>query len=216
MLRVLLLLLLLPIEASAGAWLRDKGALFLSYSLTMEDPENSGAAVAFAALYAEFGLSHQITVGVDLGSNETGFYKAVAFAIVPLKFTTGAYNMNIEVGGGVIDNRVILRPGLSLGRGFELFGTSGWFSIDTRGELDITGDHNRWSTDVTIGFNTGRRRKMLLQLQQGGPMNDPDVLRLAPSLVFETQPGRHLEIGATAGVENAPDYGFKIGVWRAF
>ncbi|RKF14935.1 hypothetical protein D6850_08700 [Roseovarius spongiae] len=208
-----LLLLLLPGSAAAGAWLREKGAGFLSYDVTLKE---GGATRGYGSLYAEYGVRPRLTLGVDMGSNEEGRYEAFAFAVLPLGRPDAPLRRSLELGLGAVEGAAVFRPGLSVGRGFMALGQSGWVALDSRALISLDTGEIRTKTDVTLGLNRGERAKWILQLQQGGPMADPDYLRLAPSVVLRTRPGRHLELGMTAGLGGAEDYGIKLGVWREF
>ena len=216
MLRALILLLLVPGPALAGPWLRDVGRGFLSYSGTLEDVGKSGAADGYGTVYAEYGLRRNLTLGLDLGADERGYYKAFAFAALPLVPQSQATRITAEFGLGTIQDSAIVRPGIAIGRSFEFLDRLGWMSVETRAEIGIRSGDVAVSTDLTLGYSAGARSKWMVQLQHGGPMADPDYLRLVPSVVIETHPGRHLEFGVTAGIWNATAFGVKLGVWQEF
>lgn len=209
-----LLALMLPCLAQAGPWLRGEGEGFLSYSLTLEEVDETAASDGYASVFAEYGVTPNLTLGIDLGTDENGFFTAFAFALLPL--SRDQIKVAFEMGAGVIDGDAALRPGLSLGTGFTAMGRPGWFTIDARGEIMADDGDATFSSDLTLGITPRPSTKLILQLQQGGPMSDPDYMRLAPSIVWETGPGRHLELGATAGLKNAEAYGIKLGFWRSF
>lgn len=216
MLRVLFLALFLPGPCLAGAWPREAGATYLSYTLTLEDPRDSGRAVGHGALFLEYGLTERLTLGIDAGTDDFGKTRLVAFAVLPLSPASGATKVSAEIGLGQVDGRAVVRPGLSVGRGFALFGRQGWISLDSTVALQIDAGKSTIETDLTFGIGVAARSRFILQLQQGGPFDDSDYLRLVPSMVFERGPGRHLEIGVTAGLKSAADAGLKVAVWREF
>ncbi|MDX1785729.1 MAG: hypothetical protein R3210_06335 [Roseovarius sp.] len=216
MLRALILLLLLPGQALAGPWLRDAGRGFLSYSVTLEDAQAYGAAGGYGTIYAEYGLRSNLTLGLDLGSDERGQYKAFAFAVLPLLSQSRDTKVTAEFGLGMIDDEAVARPGIATGRSFELLDRFGWMSIETRAEIGIESGDVAVKTDLTLGYNPGPRSKWMVQLQHGRSLADPGYLRVVPSVVIETHPGRHIEFGVTAGIRNAAAFGIKFGVWRTF
>lgn len=229
---LLLLTLMLPDLAQAGPWLRTEGEKFLSFSLLFEDVDERGSANGYASLYGEYGATPNLTLGVDIGTNEDGDFNAFAFALLPISrdrikvaFEIGAGlvgragTLRSDLSGGsfsAVTSALAVRPGLSIGTGFTAMGTDGWFAIDTRGEFMVEDGDAALASDITLGLKPRPRTKVILQLQQGGPMSDPDYMRFAPSVVWEVRPGRHLELGATAGLKNAEAYGFKLGFWRQF
>lgn len=216
MLRALVLILLLPTPCLAGAWLREPGSTFLSYSVTLEDPGDSGRSVGFGGLYLEHGLHPTLTMGLDAGTDEFGHTKLIGFGVIPLSDPEAATRLTAEIGFGMLDERAVLRPGLSIGRGLTLAGRPGWISLDARVGLQLDAGNSTLSTDLTLGVEITARSRVIVQLQQGGPMDDPDFIRIVPSVVFERGPGHHLEIGATAGLKSAPDAGLKLAIWRTF
>ncbi len=217
MMRLLLCLLMLSTPAQAGPWLRDKGSGFISWHVTGEDPEQSGAARVYTGIFAEYGMRDDLTLGLDLGGDENGYHKAMAFAVMPVRVIGRPQTrLSMEFSMGVIDSEPIYRHGVSVGQSLQLLGRSGWFSIDGKAGFSIEDASMDLSTDFTIGINSGARTKLILQLQQGGEMRNPDYLRVVQSIVFERKPGRHLELGVTAGLINAPRYGLKLGLWRSF
>lgn len=204
---------LLPAPALAGAWLRDEGAAFLSFALTLEDPQDWGAPDGSAAFYGEYGLSPDLTIGLDLGTDEHGSAKAFGFAVLPIN--RDGMQVSLEIGAGVDAGDPALRPGVSIGRSITLAGLGGWFSVDAR--ATVTEDHDAtFASDTTLGIIAHKRVKMFVQLQQGGPMSDPDWLRVASSVVWQVSPGRHLELGATAGITGAESVGLTLGLWQEF
>lgn len=208
-----LLIGLLPGPLMAGAWLRDEGVGFVSLTTTLEEPQDWGAPDGYGALYAEYGLTPDLTLGLDLGVDEGGREKAIAFAVLP--FHRDGLRINFEIGVGTSDAHPVLRPGVSVGRDISLAGLGGWFSVDAR--ASVTEDHDPvFATDITLGLAPRPRLKLIAQLQQGGPMPDPDWLRAGASVVWEESPGRHLELGVTAGITGAESFGLKLGLWQEF
>lgn len=216
MLRTLILLLLLAGPCPAGPWLREAGTTYLSHSVTLEDPGDSGRAVGYGTLYLEHGLRPYLTVGLDAGTDELGQAKLIAFGVMPLARPGTITAMTVEMGIGMMNERAVLRPGLSAGRRIMLFGRPGWISLDARAGLRVETGDATLGTDLTVGLELSARSRVMVQLQQGGPLGDSDFVRIVPSVVFERGPGRHLEIGMTAGLKSASDAGVKLAVWRSF
>jgi len=211
---LILMAMILPGPVQAGPWLRAEGEGFVSYSIMLVDAGSSDVSDGYATLYGEYGAAPNLSLGVDLGTDGDGFYSGFVFALLPL--SRERIKVALELGAGVIDGAGAMRPGLSLGTGFTAMGRPGWASLDARSEIMARNGNAALSADLTLGIKPRPGTKVILQLQQGGPMHDPDYLRLAPSIVWEMKPGRHLEIGATAGLKNAEDYGIKLGFWHSF
>ncbi len=156
--------ILLASSAQAGPWLRAAGEGFLSFSV--ETPV-SESGQSFATTYVEYGLSDKVTLGFDLGGHETELYKAVAFAKMAFGRPDATLKIAAELGIGTADHETVLRPGLSIGRGFSLGDFSGWMSIDTLANIEIDTSDTAVTTDITVGLNLSDRTKLLVQLQSG-------------------------------------------------
>ena len=60
LLGALLLALALPAPAAAGAWLKERGEIYLAFSL-------DGATDVWTGIYAEWGLTDSMTLGLAAG-----------------------------------------------------------------------------------------------------------------------------------------------------
>ena len=108
-----------------------------------------------------------------------------------------------------------LRPGLSLGRGVEVGKRHGWLAADGRAIL-FTGGGMTLETDLTFGLSLTKRSKVILQIQAGQPDLGDAYTRFAPSVVFETKPGAHIEFGLIEPLIGGGERGLKLGLWRKF
>src|SRR5690554_6335396 len=197
------------IPADAGAWLRAEGDGFLSSAIKVQDGE---AAKTYSTIYAEYGANPDLTVGLDIGSDEIGDYKALAFVLMPL--SREGVHVAFELAAGTLEEGPALRPGLSLGKGLTLGDFSGWWSVDTRASI-VPGDV-ALAVDATLGVTLWEETQLIGQMQQGGPLIDPDLIRLSGSLVWPIAPGRKMEGSLSTSLKNAEDFGVKLGVWHSF
>lgn len=204
---------LLTGEAHAGAWPRTDGEAFLSFS--GEFPA-SGTDGIFTTFYAEYGLTDQLTLGIDVGLEGQDIYKAVGFARLPINRPDARIKLAFELGVGLAEDNPVLRPGLMIGHGFAFGEFTGWMSVDTLVYLEGNDGDVEVSTDFTIGLDMSARTKLILQLQNGNHLMDPDYLKFAPSVVIEKKPGQHFELGMLAGLENSTGIAVKLGIWRSF
>lgn len=195
--------------ALAGPWLRAPGEGFLSWSVKILDDAD---AKGYSTFYAEYGANPDLTVGLDLGSDDGGEAKALAFVIMPL--SRGPLHMTFQLAAGMIDDGPAFRPGISVGRPLTLAGLGGWWSIDTHAAI-LEGS-TELAIDATLGLKPWDGTMLIAQLQHGGALAQPDTIRLTGSVVWEVQPGHHIEVGLTSGLKNGEDFGVKIGTWRNF
>lgn len=210
------LALWLGVQAQAGPWPRAKGETFLSVSV--EAPLDQGAGLI--SLYAEHGWTDSLTLGLDLGGHRGDMQKAVVFARLPFGQAPGGMRLALDMGVGVVRDQPVIRPGFSFGRGFSLSGRPGWITLDTRAVIfqDVVhGDFDAdFESDLTLGFETWRKTRAILQLQAGIPARGDEYLTIAPSWVIRAAPGRHLEIGVTAGIVNSDALAAKVALWHSF
>lgn len=209
------LLLGLAPQAVAGAWLRQKGTAFLALSGQVTEPDETGLYGVDASLYAEYGLTERLTLGVDAGHDMLHFSKAVAFLRMPLGPATRPIKLAVELGAGEVDEETALRPGLSIGRGITLWDLAGWLNADGRAAL-AGGGVLTLESDLTFGLSVTDRAKIILQIQLGHPDDGRSYANFAPSFVYELRPGTHLELGFTQPLAGSDRRAVSLGLWRTF
>ena len=216
MIRLVLILMLSAAQAQGGAWPREQGRTFLSFSIEGEfEVGITDASDGYASLYLEHGLDRDLTLGLDAGGHETDMAKAIGFLRWPVGPRGQAAVWSMEFGLGLYDEDFALRPGLSYGRGLDLGGVPGWLAVDSRA-LIYDGMEGILETDITLGWRPLQDHMVILQLQTGAPTERETYAKIAPSYVFGLPGGRHLELGVTAGIVEASDITLKLGLWQEF
>lgn len=200
----------------AGAWPRGKGNHFFSTTSRLAAESIDGPYSIYSTFYYEYGMTDQLTVGVDFGRAVSGASKALAYARWPIGTPTIASRYSFEIGAGRISGEAVIRPGVSFGRGLETNLGHGWITIDSVAEYHIKSGNTDFKADFSFGIDLAPRLKMILQLQTGAPYGDQDFLRFAPSMVMKTTAKSHIEFGATAGIKGDSQFGIKLGLWREF
>lgn len=206
-------------QAAAGAWPREKGGFFIASDLRLSwptdliSPEPTGK---YYTIYIEYGMTEQLTLGLDLGRSVSGDTKAVAFLRLPLRNRDTGLHIAAEVGLGQIDSAMVVRPGLALGRGFSIWRFNGWLALDSVAEVSVNSGKTDFKIDMTFGLNAEDGRKYMLQVQSGAPAAEDPFVRLAPSVVIPFGKDRHIELGGTYGLTGDDSVGIKLGVWQAF
>jgi hypothetical protein len=213
-LAVAVLLWLAPV-AEAGAWLRAQGTAFVELSGRVTEPDEYGLYGLNAGLYAEYGLAERVTLGVDAGHDMLQVSKALVFIRLPLARETRRTKIAVELGAGEVGEEPALRPGLSVGRGISLWDRAGWLNADGRAVLSGDGAMTL-ETDLTFGLSITARAKIILQLQAGQPDTGTGYAKFAPSFVYETKPGTHLEIGLIQPLAGDDRRGVSLDLWRTF
>ncbi len=193
--------------ASAGAWPRGKGHLFVSAA----HYANPGGG--YSALYLDYGLTPRLALGLDWGRSVSGKEKTVVF--LRRSILQGNLAVAAELGLGVIDGREVLRPGLSVGRSVTLAGHTGWVAGDALAELGRDGGLDL-KADLTLGVALSPRITGMVQVQMGQPRHDPQFLRVVPSVLWRLQGGAQVEFGLTQDLRDGGATGLKLGLWREF
>ncbi len=201
-----------PRTAHAGPWPREVGKTFLSLSWERDLMRDTG----YAALYAEYGLTKRFTLGLDVGADPDGLSKAIAFARMPFARSPGGMRLALEIGTGVTDDRPVIRPALSFGRGLSMAERSGWLTLDIRATVFQDTFDAAWDSDLTLGLKATARGKAIVQLQTGQPAAGDAYIKLGSSWVIEGQPGRHIEFGVVTGLKNSDALAAKIALWHEF
>jgi len=213
----LMLAACLTSPAVAGAWPREKGTGFVSAATNVAGDAWQGPYSIYSTTYLEYGIGHDLTLGLDIGHGVSGNAKKILFLRRPLAELSPGHLVAGELGFGRIAGENVLRPGLSYGHGLTLKnGKTGWISVETVSEHRLASGRIDIKADVTFGLNQGQRFKSILQLQTGISHGDPAFARLAPSLVMRVGDAGHLELGLTAGIIGDDHLGLKLGFWRDF
>ncbi|MFD1511546.1 hypothetical protein [Lacimonas salitolerans] len=211
MLRLAMIIwLLLSCPALAGAWPRGKGNVFVASS-TYVLPSG-----AYTGLYAEWGVTERLTLGLDLGRGVSGQDKAVAFVQAPLIRPVAGHHFAWQIGAGVIAGDTVIRPGLSWGKGIDWAGRSGWAALDAVAEVRTETLAIDYKADLTLGLTLSDARKIMLQLQTGEQHGDDPFLRVVPSVTFALSRRARLEIGLSQSLQGARETGLKAAIWVAF
>lgn len=213
--------LLLPVAAWPGPWPREQGTGFVS--LSSEYFVARGAEQAYTSFYAEYGLSDQLTLGADLGGNDSsGDWTAFVFARRPVLQGKGPHQVALELGLGAAPNPLwqaepVLRPGLHWGRGLKTGWGPGWVTLETRLEYRVLSQDSVRKADLTLGVRPRDHTMLIMQVQSGDyPASEP-YLRLAPKYVRRIGRSKaHLEVGLRYGVSSDDSLGVRIGSWLNF
>ncbi|WP_163847132.1 hypothetical protein [Pseudooceanicola aestuarii] len=209
---LILISMLLASQAVAGPWPRGAGQTFFAASVRMQQNVD-GEYKPNIAYYHETGISRRLTFGADIGGSIAGLDKAVAFLSTHLP-TTGAWAIGLDMGGGMISEEPVVRPGFSFGR--KLARKSGWLTIEGAVEYSPRIAETDWKLDLTYGFQQREGLKYYVQVQSGQPHAQPTFLRVAGSVTYRIAPRTWLDVGVSSRVVNSDPVRVKLGIWRSF
>ncbi|RVT82629.1 hypothetical protein DXV76_15425 [Rhodobacteraceae bacterium CCMM004] len=206
-------------EASAGAWPRDTGRAFLSFSRDLSRA-GSGPSSAYNSAYFEYGLGRDLTFGWRAGRGSGGLKEAHMFLRAPLTPPVEGTFAAAELGLGVRHplgrpSEVVLVPGLSWGREVETRAGSGWAGVEATVALGLkSGDH--WAkVDATFGISPRPDAHVVVQVR-GYHDRGGGSVTLAPSYVHRLSPTLRTEIGVTQQVVGGHRRGVFVGTWMEF
>jgi len=217
--RILLLVLILcPGLALAGAWQRETGSGFASATVRLGWPQDVNTWQSYEptskyfTLYFEYAIAPKLMLGMDLGHAVSGRSKTVAFVQFPLLNRDTGPKIGGQLGFGKVAEEKVVRPAVMFGWGMP----NGWLSIDAAVELGLDADITDWKVDMTWGRNLPKGRKLLVQLQTGETSLDPLFLRVAPSVVTPLNDHLKVESGVSFGLHGDTSMGVTFGLWSEF
>jgi hypothetical protein len=216
-------------EGMAGAWPREEGQVFLSFSQTT----SSGARTvleavqdvrSYSSIYAEYGLTPELTVGFDAGLARGDQDQASAWNLFLRRPVWVAKNGNrfaAELGIGQLNDpdngrQWRIKPGLSWGRGFESRWGGGWVGLESSAAYRFSSQDFEFKTDFTAGLRPTDRWMLIFQVQSGRYGADDPIVRLAPSVVRRFGEKMHVQLGFIQSVAGDDAMGVKIGTWLTF
>jgi len=230
-LRILLLFLLfMPSSIIAGAWPREKGEVFLSFSTEIPAAPQTRYATG-TSLYAEYGLTSRLTVGFDgyLGPkgspSETYLFLRFPFGKpdrpTHLALSFGLGQKTIPNPWGTITRQKLARIGAAWGMGLK----TGWLSVDASvatvldASIDVPGQSGiTYKADFTWGMKPSKRIMLIWQLQTGKVPDGPSYAKFTPSVVWSIgeKHSSQIEIGLIKGLTGDDSQKLKLGFWKRF
>lgn len=215
-----LTLILFPMLAQGGAWMREPGKTFLSVSAA--EDIGSGGGLRFddsVSVFIDHGVSSGLTIGVS-GWAAGGATEIIGFASTPF-WTNGDDNWALLLGlGGYRNGANPVQPSLRLaaswGRGFDESYGSGWMQAETSVTQRFRPGLTILKLDLTLGLNHGDRGKAMLQFfaEKEGALAASGKIK--PSYVLKLNDRTELVISGTFGVVASGTRQISIGTWMSF
>lgn len=230
--------------AAAGAWPREAGSGFAALSYEMTTPQATVEALAggqqmtvqpeiygFTALYAEYGLTDRLTLGVDTGQQEgPDTWSGVVFLRLPLDRGGGNNRFAAQLGLGQrfyeqqgiyyglesTEREWIARPLLAWGRGFDSRWGHGWMAAEASAEWRQVTGGTPVKLDLTLGLERSARRTLMVQVQTGDYPDSPAYARILPGVVQKMGAHLALESALILSVAGDDSVGFRAGIWMEF
>jgi len=208
--------LMLAEPAVAGAWMREVGSTFLSFSTTVDENGQLDGA-----LYVEHGLRPKLTLGLKIDMDMTlgrmGDGAAFVFVRKPITLGERSYELAYEIGLGSTTGdgaTALLRVALSYGRGVNLWDKPGWVAVDATVEWPTDDSSTTTKLDGTLGMNVSDRFQVMMQVFFTDTGSSQSTT-LAPSMIWRAAPDGPTRYQVGIEAEDG-SLGFKLGVWRTF
>ena len=206
-----------PCLGNAGAWPREHGTVYLAFSEIMT-VNSLGVPRRFQSLYAEYGLSPQLTLGFDgfrSGSGEST--ETFLFLSFPLHTNNlrNRYALTFAIGEHADLTGApapALRIGLNWGRNIG----SSWLAINNFATFRKASDTPLLKLDATWGYHFSDHIDLMLNLRAEIYDGATSKIEIAPGLTWQTGVGNRIEVGLSIGAAEHREYGLKIGTVRKF
>jgi len=217
---VILALILCPALAKAGAWMREPGQTFVSFS-TSSDIQ-SGGGLRFddgVSIFVDHGLRPGLTIGAT-GWSTGKVTEVMAFAALPVA-TQSRDNWAITLGlGGYRDrgqaNRPIVQLAASWGRGFVTSLGSGWIEAETSITRRMRPGLTVFKANLTLGLSHSEKGKVIVQVFTSKEGAGAITAKLAPSYALRISGRTEVVFGGTFGVVGDRTRQVSIGTWMSF
>lgn len=205
--------------ALAGAWAREKGQLFIAAGGNFWLSDGAQLPVYYdPTLYAEFGFTERITLGLDLHTADRGqIFSAFVFANAPIGPTDGPnrFSANLAYGfrtDAVRPDEVLMRGGLSWGRGLE----NGWLAVDATATVGTADRTWRPKVDATWGHNWSDRWTSVLQLQTGQGFTNDYYAKISTGVIWSYSEDVRISLAWVQGLTGDKGAGMKLETWLTF
>jgi len=204
--------------ARAGAWLREKGAGFLSLTTTLRNID--GAWQYENGFYLEYGLTPRLTLGLDVNEAAGLAGHALVFMRLPVGPPERRTKIALELGVGGHHWQgqwgEMLKSTLSVGRGFSSRWGDGWVNVDVGVELRRPLPDPAFKLDATIGLSPWRRIRPILQIESTYISGSPLIWSVIPGVLIDGPENTTWQIGVARKTAGQSSLGLKIGLWREF
>lgn len=206
-------------SASAGAWAREKGELFIAAGGNFLLSEGAQLPVHYdPTLYAEWGFTDRITLGIDLHTADQGQIGTLfAFTNIPIGDLTAQNRYAVSLAYGVrardgTPTETLMRGGFSWGRGLS----NGWLAIDASATLGTIDTTWRPKLDATWGRNWSDTWTTTLQLQTGQGWTNDRYAKISPTVIYAVRPNVKVALGAVQGLTGDKGSALKLETWLTF
>ncbi|KPP89594.1 MAG: hypothetical protein HLUCCA08_09825 [Rhodobacteraceae bacterium HLUCCA08] len=214
-----LILSCLASAGPAGPWLRDDGAVFVSFGQNLALSEGARLPVHYDPfLYAEWGMTERLTLSLNLYSGDAGNeHAAEFFAIAPLALPGDRGVASLSFGAALreIDGtgqQHLVGGGLAWGKGFD----QGWIAIEARLMSRLDAPRTEGKLDLTAGRHFNDGWSGMVQLQAGTGHAGDAYAKIAPTAIWHATERFDMTFGLVQGLTGDKGTGLTLGGWLRF
>lgn len=205
--------------AGAGAWSRNSGQLFITAGGNFLLSSGAQLPVHYdPTLYAEYGFSERLTLGMDLHTADAGRIGSVFFfASFPIGDLKSQQKFAASLSLGARANATaqtegLIRGGLSWGTGLD----NGWLSVDASATYGTDDRTFRPKVDATFGYRWTDKWTTTMQLQTGQGFANDYYAKIAPSVTYNLRENIKLHLGAVHALSGDRGSALKFETWLTF
>ena len=207
--------------AAAGPWLREDGAVFLSFGQNLALSEGARLPVHLDPnAYAEWGATERLTLALSLYSGDAGRETTAELrALTDLPLPEGWAGVATAYGGlgarridGLAETDPLVLAGLSWGEGLP----SGWLAIDAQVAFAPRRGTAERKIDLTFGHDWSGRWSGYLLLTAGTGHAGDLYAKLSPTAVLRLTDSTRITFGLTQALTGDRGTGLSLGTWLEF
>ena len=207
--------------AAAGPWLREDGAVFLSFGQTVTRPDGAPDDLRTDhQLYAEWGWTEGTTLALSAHTGDSGRERRLQIKAItaapwppdrPDRLTL-SYGIGARRIAGTPGAEPLLHAGLAWGRGLD----SGWLSAEAQVTIRPRGGGTEGKLDLTLGHDLSPRWTGSLLVSAGTGRNGTTYANLTPGLTLRTGETTRLSLGLTRDLFGGAETGLSLQTWLEF
>ncbi|WP_096784761.1 hypothetical protein [Rhodobacter sp. CZR27] len=219
-------------HAHAGPWAREDGAVFLTLS-----QQGDAAGESWTGLWAEYGLTPRITLGIDAGVSGRGDGKFILWGQKAWVRGEHRFAASAGIGASFIGEEVmpLAQLGGGWGRGLSTRFGAGWVAAEARAivtarNVTFTQQLNSQAlatyvymlpetsakAELTLGLRPRDRLMLISQVQLEQGRDTGLDMRLANSVVYSLRDPAKLEVGLITPISGEAEPAVKLGLWLEF
>ena len=219
MLRLAALVVLIATQASAGAWPREEGEVFLSFGGNVALLGEAARPVYYdPTIYLEYGLTPRLTLGLDGFTADKGEAGSLFFFLrFPLWQSDAGDRFALSLGTGatIMPNGAFEEtPRVSLHWGLGL--EDGWMAADAEVKYGLTRSIAQTKIDVTWGYRIDGDWSSVLVGTAGIGLEGDFYAKLSPSILYQVNETLSLRAGMVQALTGDLGTGISAEAWVRF